>query len=121
MTGRLTGAQQPHACLWCGSTFPPRRTGGKRQRFCLPTHRRAFETAARQLGGRLITTGDVSATALHGPPATRALLPMASAGEAASGVAKMAQPCSVSPVRVFWATPSQSQQCDGRQYRGLET
>jgi hypothetical protein len=45
-------------CLWCSQPFEPRRSGGKPQRFCVPAHRRAFETAARQFLGRLIAAGD---------------------------------------------------------------
>ncbi len=30
-------------CPWCGSSFTPRRSGGKRQRFCSPRCRRQHE------------------------------------------------------------------------------
>jgi len=35
------------ACLWCGASFDPRESGGSAQRFCCPSHRRAFDQAAR--------------------------------------------------------------------------
>ena len=35
------------ACLWCGQTFEPRRTGGSTQQFHAIACRRAFDLAAR--------------------------------------------------------------------------
>jgi hypothetical protein len=37
-----------HVCLWCGNGFTPRRDGGKRQVFCCPACRRAFDAAGRR-------------------------------------------------------------------------
>jgi hypothetical protein len=34
--------------LWCGNAFLPRATGGKRQVFCRPACRRAFDAAGRR-------------------------------------------------------------------------
>ncbi len=67
-------------CVWCGHAFLPRRRGGKRQRFCQPAHRRAFESAARQYVGRLIAAEELPVAVLHAPPATRALLSVAVLG-----------------------------------------
>ena len=35
------------SCFWCHRAFSPRRTGGSKQRFCSPHHRRTFFAAAR--------------------------------------------------------------------------
>jgi len=60
------------SCLWCGQPFEPRRTGGKRQRFCVQTCRRAFARAAAALVARAIEAGTLSRDELrNGPPATR--------------------------------------------------
>jgi hypothetical protein len=93
---------RPSACLWCGRPFSPRR-GGKRQRFCLPEHRRAFEAAARQYVGHLIAMGELSIGALHTAPATRAFLPGAIHYSAATTLAGTAQSRSISPIRIVWA------------------
>src|SRR5882724_2333032 len=73
-------------CLWCGGPFEPRHSGGRPQRFCEPTHRRAFDTAARRFVGALIGAGQVSVADLHAPPTTRALLPGAISGLDATGL-----------------------------------
>lgn len=96
-------SERPKArCLWCGRSFMARR-GGKRQRFCLPEHRRAFETAARRYVDRLVTQGRLPVDALHSRTATRALVVGAVSGSGATGVAKTARSRSTSPVRVLWA------------------
>ena len=51
-------------CLWCGQPFEPRE-GGKPQRFCQPTHRRAFDKAARAYVVWAIKTGRLSRTELR--------------------------------------------------------
>jgi len=93
-------------CLWCRRPFEPRRSGGKPQRFCVPAHRRAFETAARRFLGRLIAAGELSVAALNAPPATRALLPGAVPGGGATTLAEAAKSRSVSLVRILWAKPA---------------
>jgi hypothetical protein len=35
------------SCVWCERFFRPRKSGGKGQRFCRPSCRRAFHAAAR--------------------------------------------------------------------------
>ena len=34
-------------CMWCGEPFAPRKTGGKRQRFCSEQCRRDFDRGCR--------------------------------------------------------------------------
>ncbi len=64
------------ACLWCKQFFAPRMSGGKRQRFCQPLCRRAYETAARRYVDWAIAAGTVSIADLKASPATRALVPV---------------------------------------------
>jgi hypothetical protein len=52
------------ACLWCGSPFELRVTGGKRQRFCSERCRRAFGAAAREYGCHAVETGIVTVAEL---------------------------------------------------------
>jgi hypothetical protein len=90
-------------CLWCSQPFEPRRSGGKPQRFCVPAHRRAFETAGRQFLGRLIAAGELSIAALSAAPATRALLPGAVPGESATTLAKAVRSRCTSLLCVLWS------------------
>src|SRR5262249_43811233 len=90
-------------CLWCGRTFTPRSTGGRRQRVCLPAPPRAVDSAARRHTYRLVTTGQLSVAHLHGPGTTRALLPAASGDEAATPLAKPARSRAASAVSILWA------------------
>lgn len=63
-------------CLWCGRRFAPRLDGGKRQVFCRPVCRRAFDAAGRRWVGEAIAIGMLTLDALKdGAAATRALLP----------------------------------------------
>jgi hypothetical protein len=63
-------------CLWCEQRFIPRRDGGKRQVFCRPVCRRAFDAAGRRWVAEAITSGMLTVDGLrNGPNATRALLP----------------------------------------------
>ena len=63
-------------CLWCGKGFTPRRDGGKRQVFCGPTCRRAFDAAGRRWVAEAIAAGMLTVDALrNGAATTRALLP----------------------------------------------
>lgn len=65
-------------CLWCGKGFTPRLDGGKRQVFCRPVCRRAFDAAGRRWVAEAIASGMLTLDSLrNGPPATRALLPKA--------------------------------------------
>jgi len=90
-------------CLWCRRPFEPRRSGGKPQRFCVPAHRRAFETAGRQFLGRLRAAGDLSIAALSAAPATRALHPGAIPGGGATTLAKTVRSRWTSPISVLWS------------------
>jgi hypothetical protein len=90
-------------CLWCSQPFEPRRSGGKPQRFCVPAHRRAFETASRRYLGRLIAAGDLSVAALSAAPATRALLPGAVPGGGVTTLAKTVRSRCTSPICVLWS------------------
>jgi hypothetical protein len=38
----------PSSCYWCDRPFRPRQTGGRAQRFCKMSCRRAFHAAARR-------------------------------------------------------------------------
>ena len=99
----ITNHSPPIRCLWCGHPFTPRCSGGKAQRFCLPQHRRAFETAARCYVSRLIAAGELSIGAIHSAPETRALLPGDISGMAATTLAGAAQPRSPTPIQILWA------------------
>jgi hypothetical protein len=71
---RMTTRPNGHVCLWCGKGFTPRCDGGKRQVFCRPTCRRAFDAAGRRWVSEAIASGMLSVDALrNGPGATRAL------------------------------------------------
>jgi hypothetical protein len=43
-------------CLWCGRPFAP-RCGGSPQRYCSPSHRGEFHTAARVWTERALAAG----------------------------------------------------------------
>jgi hypothetical protein len=63
-------------CVWCGRAFAPRRDGGKRQVFCRPVCRRAFDAAGRRWVADAIASGMLTVDGLrNGPATTRALLP----------------------------------------------
>jgi hypothetical protein len=63
------------ACFWCGACFEPRNDGGKAQRFCRPTCRRAFETASRRFVAEAIAAGTLTIDMLRNSAAsTRALV-----------------------------------------------
>ena len=69
-------------CCWCGKEFAPRRDGGKRQVFCRPACRRAFDGAGRRWVAEAIGAGVLTVDALKiGPAATRALVPAATSPE----------------------------------------
>src|SRR5690348_3425295 len=62
------------SCVWCDRRFRPRQSGGRSQRFCRPSCRRAFHAAVRawaldELAAGRVTVGDFK-NDLH---ATRAL------------------------------------------------
>ena len=61
-------------CMWCGRPFRARQTGGRVQRFCWPSCRRAFHAAARAWALDAIADGTLSVVDLrNGATATRAL------------------------------------------------
>jgi hypothetical protein len=65
------------ACLWCGRSFKP-RLGGSRQRFCCPSHRNAFHTAARIWAERAVVSGVLTVSDLRtGADAACTLLSLA--------------------------------------------
>ena len=51
-------------CLWCGAAFKARRDGGKAQRFCQSSCRRAFHAALRAWAQRQWTAGHVTTETL---------------------------------------------------------
>ena len=69
-------------CAWCGRSFQERQTGGRRQRFCRPSCRRAFHTVVRSWALDAIADGTLTLTEVRsGAVATRALLPTAMSPE----------------------------------------
>ncbi len=53
------------ACLWCGTGFRPRASGGSPQRFCSTPCRRAFETACRVYAGAEVNAGRLTVSTLR--------------------------------------------------------
>ena len=51
-------------CLWCGSPYKPRTSGGSGQRFCRPACRNAFWTGARRWVLRAVEAGLLSSAML---------------------------------------------------------
>lgn len=47
-------------CVWCGTQFTARTTGGSPQRFCSPADRAAFHSAARRWAERAVASGALS-------------------------------------------------------------
>jgi len=62
MTGSAIAAM-PRA--WCRCRFTPRSTGGKRQVFCRPCCRRAFDAAGRRWVADAIAAGMLTVDALR--------------------------------------------------------
>jgi hypothetical protein len=61
-------------CVWCGTSFSPRLTGGTAQRFCRPTCRRGLDAAGRRWVADAVATGVLTIGAIRdGCPAARAL------------------------------------------------
>jgi hypothetical protein len=61
-------------CFWCHRPFRTRRTGGRSQRFCRPSCRRALHTATRSWALNAIESGALTVADIRsGLPATRAL------------------------------------------------
>ena len=78
-------------CGWCGKGFAPRRDGGKRQVFCRPAWRRAFDAAGRRWVAEMIAAGVLTVAALrNGAAATRGLVPGASSARAGTRASKPA-------------------------------
>jgi hypothetical protein len=72
----MTKQLSTESYLWCGTTFIPRRDGGKQQVFCRPACRRAFDGVGRRWVAEAIAGGTLTLDALrNSPPAKRALLP----------------------------------------------
>lgn len=62
-------------CCWCSRPFQARQSGGRPQKFCLPSCRRAFHAAGRswvldRIASGALTVADIR----NGPPATRTLI-----------------------------------------------
>jgi len=70
-----SGERKMNSCVWCERQFNPRRSGGRSQRFCRPSCRRAFHAAARAWVLRAIARGALTVPDLRTDAmATRALL-----------------------------------------------
>jgi hypothetical protein len=67
-------SQAPHACLWCTSSFEPRRSGSP-QRFCGTKCRTKFWSALRRWGDRAIDAGILSVADVKSGVATACTLP----------------------------------------------
>ena len=66
------------SCQWCERPFGARQTGGRAQRFCQPTCRRAFHFAVRTWALDAIANGTLTVAEIrNGPATTRALVPAA--------------------------------------------
>jgi hypothetical protein len=52
-------------CLWCGSLYRPRTSGGSGQRFCRPACRNAFWTGARRWVMKAFGAGLLTAEVLR--------------------------------------------------------
>jgi hypothetical protein len=52
-------------CLWCGSPYKPRTSGGSGQRFCRPACRHAFWRGARRWVWKAVQAGLLSAETLR--------------------------------------------------------
>ena len=65
------------SCQWCERQFWARQTGGRAQRFCQPTCRRAFHFAVRTWALDAIANGTLTIAEIRNGPATRALVPAA--------------------------------------------
>jgi hypothetical protein len=62
------------ACSWCNQLFRARHGGGRGQRFCRPSCRRAFHAAARSWALDAIASGALTVADIKsGSAATRAL------------------------------------------------
>jgi len=65
-------------CCWCKRQFQPRQSGGRPQRFCRPTCRRAFHAVARAWALDELAAGRLPVADLKdGLSTTRALVPTA--------------------------------------------
>jgi hypothetical protein len=65
---------KPIYCPWCNRPVTPRQTGGRDQRFCRPSCRRAFHAAARTWALAELAAGRLTvAQIMNGLPATCAL------------------------------------------------
>ena len=62
------------ACIWCGTAFAPRTTGGSTQRFCSRDCRQDFYTACRTWGVQEYEAGRLPMSELRGCVAQRARL-----------------------------------------------
>ena len=52
-------------CLWCGTVFVPRLTGGSQQRFCCRDCRHDFHTACRRWAEQELEAGRLPLSALR--------------------------------------------------------
>jgi hypothetical protein len=94
-------------CLWCGKGFTPRRDGGKRQVFCCPVCRRAFDAAGRQWVAEAIAIGVLTVQELNdGLRATRAFVP-ADTRPAPASARRPQHPTPVAPRAEARYTPQQ--------------
>src|SRR5271163_2024931 len=65
-------------CSWCDRPFRVRQTGGRANRFCQPSCRRAFHSAVRTWALDAIANGALTVAEIRsGATATRALAPAA--------------------------------------------
>jgi hypothetical protein len=61
-------------CAWCDRSFRPRQDGGKQQKFCRPSCRRAFHAAGRTWVLDAVASGALTLADIKDSAATRALL-----------------------------------------------
>jgi hypothetical protein len=63
------------SCSWCDRSFRARRSGGRVQRFCRPSCRRAFHTAVRAWALGAIENGTLTVADIKDHPPTTCALP----------------------------------------------
>ena len=54
-----------NACIWCGTRYSPRSTGGKPQRFCSPACRRKMDAGLRAIGQQQLENGAITVADLQ--------------------------------------------------------
>jgi hypothetical protein len=95
-------------CCWCDGRFLARQTGGRAQRFCQPSCRRAFHSAARNWALDAIAIGTLTVPEIRsGAAATRALVRLAASSAPIDDAARRS-PTPVAPRAESRYTPQET-------------